>query len=86
MIENSPAFQRRESIVSCISPEGTADWKYLRHEFSRPYGTRPCLPLYPALKRWAILGMSLRDNAFGAAREFQKGTPFRGKLFTRICP
>ena len=74
MIENSPAFQRRESIVSCISPvSGTADWKYLWPDFSRPFGTRLCLPLNPALKRWAILTMSLRDKAFGAAREFPKG-------------
>jgi hypothetical protein len=73
MIENSPAFQRRESIVSCISPEGTAEGEYLWHEFSRPFGTRPCLPLNQALKRWAILRMSLRDKACGAAREFPKG-------------
>src|SRR2546422_6980734 len=73
MIENSPAFQRRESIVSCISPEGTADWKHLWHEFSRPFGTGLCVLLNPALKRWAILRMSLRDKAVGAAREFPKG-------------
>jgi len=64
MIENSPAFQRRESIVSYISPEGTAEWEYLWHEFNRPFGTRLCLLLNPALKRWAILRMSLRDKSF----------------------
>ncbi len=72
MIENSPAFQRRESIVSGISPEGTADWKCLWHEFNRPFGTQLSLPLNPALKRWAILRMSLRDKAISAAREYPK--------------
>jgi hypothetical protein len=62
MIENSPAFQRRESIVSYFSPEGTVDGKHLWQDFSRPFGTRLSLPLNPALKRWAILTMSLRDN------------------------
>jgi len=28
---------------------------FLWHRFSRPFGTRLCLPLNPALKRWAIL-------------------------------
>ena len=73
MIENSPAFQRRDSIVSYINPEGTAEWEYLWHEFRRPFGTQLFLPLNPALKRWAILRMSLRDKAFGASREFAKG-------------
>jgi hypothetical protein len=72
MIENSPAFQRRESSVSSIRPEGTADWTYLWQEFSRPLGTRLCLPVNPALKRWAIFMMSLRDNAFGAADDLPK--------------
>src|SRR6266498_2162718 len=73
MIENSPAFQRRDSVVSGISPEGTAEWKHLLFEFNRPFGTWHWVPLNPALKRWAILRMSLRDKTFGAAHAFTNG-------------
>src|SRR5437867_950798 len=73
MTENSPAFQRRASIVNCISPEGTADRKLIKYEFIRPFGTGLYLTLNPALKRWAIFRMSLRDKEFGALREFPKG-------------
>jgi hypothetical protein len=30
--------------------------------FNRPFGTQGCPTAIPALKRWAILGSSLRDE------------------------
>ncbi len=51
MVENSPAFQRRDSGEQAPSPGGTAE----RERFSRPSGTYPSGGSNPALKRRAIL-------------------------------
>src|SRR5437870_4251607 len=51
MAENSPAFQRRDQVMSALSPEGTAEPGCL----SRPFGTHSSRPSNPALKRRAIL-------------------------------
>ena len=51
MIDNSPAFQRRDRGGKTISPEGKAE----PDRVSRPYGTHPTRTLNPALKRRAIL-------------------------------
>ena len=49
--DNSPAFQRWVCTPEGISPEGTAENRWL----SRPSGTQCQLASIPALKRWAIL-------------------------------
>jgi hypothetical protein len=61
-IENSPAFQRWVEREKIASPEGTAEVQSHTPSFSRPFGT--CVPrgIFPALKRRAILKMSLRDK------------------------
>jgi len=51
MLENSPAFQRRESGDRAPSPGGTAEIAWV----SRPSGTYPTGTSNPALKRRAII-------------------------------
>src|SRR5213594_3714448 len=51
MIDNRPAFQRRESRGTASSPEGTAETNHV----SRPFGTHPLPTSHPALKRRAIV-------------------------------
>jgi len=45
-----------------LSPEGTAEKAPILRALSRPFGTFSLWPVNPTLKRWAILGMSLRDK------------------------
>jgi hypothetical protein len=52
-------FQRWVWAREGFSPEGTAEHLV---ELSRPFGTNPSSVLFPTLKRWAILVMSLRDK------------------------
>jgi hypothetical protein len=66
--ESRPPLENDAAIW--ISPAGTSDAKHLWHEFSRPFGTRLSARLNPALKRWAILRISLRDKACGAVLDF----------------
>jgi hypothetical protein len=49
MLENSPAFQRRDIRQMTPSPEGTAESNRVR----RPHSSRR--PLNPAFKRRAII-------------------------------
>jgi len=58
--DNSPTFQRWVRARLGFSPEGTAE---RTSEFNRPFGTNPPSALFPTFKRWAILIMSLRDEA-----------------------
>src|SRR5437899_5090471 len=51
MVENSPAFQRRDSGEQASSPAGTAEIERL----SRPSGTYPSGTANPALNRRAII-------------------------------
>ncbi len=51
MVENSPAFQRRDDGRRAPSPVGTAEIEC----FSRPSGTYPSGTSIPALKRRAII-------------------------------
>ena len=44
------------------SPEGTAERESLLSPSNRPFGTDTHRDIYPALKRWAILILSLRDK------------------------
>src|SRR6266581_1704889 len=52
MVENSPAFQRRDSGERLSSPEGTAGIDC----FNRPSGTYPLRTSNPAFQRRAIFG------------------------------
>ena len=81
-IDNSPAFQCRVQSANDPSPAGTTDVcksKSLAmaetecHAFSRPGGTRAGAGDNPALKRRAIIAMSLRDEA-GATPKTATGT------------
>ena len=47
------------------SPEGTAERRSVRRPVSRPFGTCSWVRLNPTLKRWAIVGLSLRDKEQG---------------------
>jgi len=51
MVENNPAFQRRDRRQRAPSPEGTAESDCI----SRPFGTYPSRASNPALKRRAIV-------------------------------
>src|SRR5262245_53297483 len=51
MVENSPAFQRRDEGEKPSSPEGAAE----EVRVSRPFGTGAVRSSNPALKRRAIL-------------------------------
>jgi len=62
----SQPFQGWGSTPTDPSPEGTANLnaesKTESAEFQPPFGTNRLLIVFPALKRWAILTMSLRDK------------------------
>ncbi len=75
--ENSPAFQRRGSGSEGSSPAGTAESGLSAHYFSRPEGTLGNTDLVPALKRRAILIMSLSGQNSG---NFRKGLVWRDTL------
>jgi len=81
-IDNSPAFQCRVQSANDPSPAGTTDVCQSKslamaetegHAFSRPGGTRAGAGDNPALKRRAIIAMSLRDEA-GATPKTATGT------------
>ncbi len=61
-IENSPAFQRWVGRRKAASPEGTFEVQSHIPSFSSPFGTYVPCPMFPALKRRAILKVSLRDQ------------------------
>jgi len=69
-IENSPAFQRWVECQTVASPIGTTEVRSYTSSFNRPFGTCDQAGPFPALKRRAILTMSLRDTKFA---EFPKG-------------
>ena len=58
LLDNNPAFQRRERVATGPSPVGTAE---LGH-FGRPYGTCSLFTPNPALEAPGYCQMSLRDN------------------------
>src|SRR5580700_3237723 len=73
MVENSPAFQRRDKSERASSPEGTAE---RGRRISRPFGTYPSLTSIPALKRRAIVvGPSGTETGSAVSREFAIGLP-----------
>ena len=85
MNENSPAFSRRESLRERMSPEGTAEAGECG-SFSRPFGTGFSLLRLPALKRRAILTLSLRDGFFRcAAAAAARGRRNRGEHGEDVC-
>jgi hypothetical protein len=47
-------------------------------KFSRPFGTNRLLIVFPALKRWAILTMSLRDKKDPGHNPGLRGTSYPG--------
>jgi len=60
--ESSPAFQRWVGRQKVASPEGTAEVQSHSHSSVVPSGLVCRAGCFPALKRRAILKMSLRDN------------------------
>jgi len=61
--ENSPAFQRWVARQSDASPEGTADVQSNTYLSTVPSGLVCPAGYFPALKRRAILKLSLRDKS-----------------------
>jgi hypothetical protein len=62
-IENSPAFQRWVDCQKVVSPAGTAEVRPCTSFFNRPFGTCVHAGFFPALKRQAIVRLSLRDKS-----------------------
>src|SRR5260370_28122827 len=90
--ENSPAFQRREEGRRFLVPQGRLNPALRPHYFSRPCGTGSAVGLVPALKRRAILIVSLRDNfppIFGKNKELRRARNvllFRSLAIRKLLP
>jgi hypothetical protein len=76
--DNSPAFQRWEQVSCGPSPEGM-DEKQTAQPSLRDSGLSYAIP---ALKRWAILASSLRDEG---AQILLGVSPLSALLATRRC-
>ena len=64
-LEIAQRFNAGMDATSRQVPKGRLKDRPDRLTFSRPYGTRILRAMIPALKRRAIIGMSLRDNWLG---------------------
>ena len=64
-IKTDPISRLASRISTAVVPEGTAEARDRNPGFCRPSGTRFPSRLNPALKRWVILTMSLRDKGTG---------------------
>src|SRR5258708_20993676 len=70
-----PTIAQRFSVgcpaAVVLSSEGTAENGRRLRSVSRPFGTCSFSRLSQTLKRWATLGMSLRDKRYGLAFQFE---------------
>ena len=65
-----------------MSPEGTIEERIAELVSGRPFGTQRIMVLgHPALKRWAILMLSLRDKDI----EFPKGIRLNVSQLAESC-
>jgi hypothetical protein len=83
MADNSPAFQRWAAREGRQVPEGRQKYHQRNATLFRPFGTRELFePDNPALKRRAILTVSLRDKG----DEFPKDIRAKGVWFFAAQP